>query len=513
MPKPSRVLTPLPQDIRLGRVPDPCAVIIFGASGDLTRRKLVPAWFKLCRHKLLPSGFSIVGVARKPQTHDIFRENMYAAIKASSDEPVDNECWNFFSQGLFYFSGDVENRSTYDELTQFLNQVEGEQSLPGNRLFYLAVSPEHYPVIVENLGQSGLSKPKTEKTWSRIIIEKPFGRDLTSARSLNDNVSKYYKEDQIYRIDHYLGKETVQNILVFRFANSIFEPIWNHHYIDNVQITAVENIGIEDRGSYYDQAGALRDMVQNHMLQLVCTTAMEPPASFTARAVRDEKAKVLEAVRPISPEKVDQHTVRGQYAEGYVGGESAQAYRKEKDVSPDSRTETYTALKLFIDNWRWANVPFYLRTGKRLPKRLTEIAIQFKRTPHLVFARTPQDQVLSNLLVLGIQPDEAIEIQFEAKYPGPVIRLRSVDMKFQYGTSFAMPTEEAYERLLLDSLLGDATLFARVDWIDLAWSFITPVLEGWQKDSSSPIPAYAAGTWGPREADVFLARDNRKWRV
>lgn len=495
------------------RVPEPCAVIIFGASGDLTRRKLVPAWLELCQHHLLPAGFSVVGVARHPQSHDQFREAMNQAARAFSDEPVDPECWKTFSEGLFYLQGDADNPKTFSDLSTFLDKIEKERNIPGNRLFYLAVSPELYPIIVEQLGRFGLSKPKSEKTWTRIIIEKPFGHDLASARALNEKVSTYFKEDQIYRIDHYLGKETVQNILVFRFANSIFEPIWNHNYIDNIQITSSETMGIENRGAYYDRAGALRDMVQNHMLQLVCTTAMEPPASFTARAVRDEKAKVLEAVRPIHVAEASKFTVRGQYAEGYVEGESAQGYRKEKNVDPNSRTETYVALKLFIDNWRWANVPFYLRSGKRLPKRLTEIAIQFKRTPHLVFARTPQDQVLSNLLVLGIQPDECIDIQFEAKVPGPTIRLRSVDMKFKYETSFAAKSEGAYERLLLDSLLGDATLFARADWIELAWSILTPVLLGWAVDTQEPIPSYPAGTWGPREADAFLARDGRRWRV
>lgn len=497
-----------------GRVASRCVMVIFGASGDLTRRKLIPALFKLVQHKMLGPGFSVVGIARSLTTHEAFRNEMEKAVRSFSGEaePFDEAAWKDFAQGLFCLSGDAHNPEIYPELSSLLDRLDQERGTGGNRLFYLAVAPQHYPVIVEHLRGAGLACPPPEKGWTRVIIEKPFGRDLASARALNEQVQHCFNEDQVYRIDHYLGKETVQNILVFRFANSIFEPIWNHHYIDHIQITSAETLGVENRGAYYDTAGALRDMVQNHMLQLLCTTAMEPPVAFTADAVRDEKAKVLQAVRPIKPEKVSQHTVRAQYAEGYVAREFAQAYLKEKDVPPDSRTEAFSCVKLFIDNWRWAGVPFYLRTGKRLPKRVTEIAIQFKRTPHLVFARAPEDQIVPNLLILGIQPDESITMQFEAKLPGPFIHLRSVNMDFHYEDSFAIPSEDAYERLLLDALLGDATLFARGDWIELAWSIVTPILEGWEQQTLESLPTYPAGTWGPSEADVFLALDNRKWR-
>ncbi len=513
MPESAPIQNPTAPEAKTGRTPDPCVVVIFGATGDLAQRKLLPALFMLGDHELLPQGFSIVGISRSPQTDESYRETMFESTKKFLGGEVNPDRWKSFAQGLFYHAADVTDPKSYQELIALLDRVEKKRGTAGNRLFYLAVSPEFYMTIVGQLGEAGLARPKSEKNWTRIIIEKPFGRDLTSARALNEKVCKYFTEDQIYRIDHYLGKETVQNILVFRFANSIFEPIWNHQYIDHIQIIAAENIGIENRGSYYDKAGALRDMVQNHMLQLVCTIAMEPPISFNARAVRDEKSKLMEAVRPIKPSEVSKYTVRGQYSDGYIDGQPVQGYRKEKNVAPDSRTETYTAIKLFIDNWRWADVPFYLRTGKRLPKRVTEIAIQFKRTPHLVFARTPEDQVLPNLLLLRIQPDEGIGMKFEAKQPGPSIRLRSVNMEFQYGTSFATPSEEAYERLLLDALLGDATLFARGDWIELAWAFITPILEGWEQSKADPIPSYPAGSFGPSESDVFIALDNRRWRV
>jgi glucose-6-phosphate 1-dehydrogenase len=503
--------SPSVQSSRGERIPEPCVMVIFGASGDLTKRKLMPALFKLFQNGLLPTGFSVIGIARAQETHDSFRENMKNAVQTFSEQSPNMQVWEDFARGLFYLSGDADDQNCYVELLKLLETLDSERKTLGNRLFYLAVSPVLYPIIIEHLGQSKLSHPKSNKNWTRIIIEKPFGRDLASAKELNEKINLYFAEDQVYRIDHFLGKETVQNILVFRFANSIFEPIWSNHYIDHVQITVAESIGIENRGSYYDNAGALRDMVQNHMLQLVCTVAMEPPASFTATAVRDEKSKLMQAIRPIRPFEVSNYTVRAQYTDGLIDGKPVVGYRKEKNVAPNSRTETYVALQMFIDNWRWADVPFYLRTGKRLPKRASEIVIQFKRTPHLVFARTPEDQIDPNLLILGIQPDESISLRFEAKFPGPAIRLRPVVMTFQYSSSFGVPIEEAYERLLLDALLGDATLFARGDWIELAWSFITPILEGWQADQNSPIPTYPAGTWGPTEADILLAEGKRKW--
>lgn len=502
-----------PSEGRASRVPDSCTLVIFGATGDLTQKKLMPALFKLWQNKLLPANFSIIGISRKPLKDEEFRNVLWQDIEASEKASIDAARWASFAKNLFYTTADADDLQSYRKISALMDSLDKKQGTGGNRLFYLAVPPQQYPLIVKNLGEAGLAKPKSKKNWTRLIIEKPFGRDLTSAHVLNNLIMQYYREEQIYRIDHYLGKETVQNILVFRFANSIFEPIWNHQYIDHVQIIAAEEIGIENRGHYYDTAGALRDMVQNHLLQLVCTTAMEPPVAFTDKEVRDEKVKVMQALRPIKPEEAAAYTVRGQYADGYVRGQFAQGYLKEKNVAPKSQTETFAALKLFIDNWRWAGVPFYLRTGKRLAKHVTEIAIQFKRTPHLVFARTPDDQIFPNALVLGIQPYEGIEIQCEAKLPGPSIRLRQVNMDFKYDTSFGAAIDEAYERLLLDALLGDATLFARGDWIELAWSFITPILEGWEHLSKDPIPTYPAGTWGPAAADVFMAMDERKWRV
>lgn len=501
---------PLKTAAQRGRIPDPCAMVTLGASGDLTHRKLIPALYKLFKSQLLPEGFSLIGISRTPETDESFRSKMKEAVGAYF-EPPDPEVWSRFEKTLFYLPGNVDSPDVYRDLIELFSKLDKERGCCGNRLFYLAVSPQLYPTIIEHLGKSGLSCPLSEKNWSRIIIEKPFGHDLDSAHALNDKIVQYFKEDQVYRIDHFLGKETVQNILAFRFANSIFEPIWNRQYIDHVQVTVAESLGIENRGGYYDSAGALRDMVQNHLLQLVCTIGMEPPVAFTATSVRDEKTKVLQALRPIKPEEVNRVTVRGQYGDGVIDGKQVQAYRKEKNVKPDSRTETYVLLKLFIDNWRWADVPFYLRTGKHLPKRATEITIQFKRTPHLVFARVPEKHIDPNLLILHIQPDEGITLRFEAKVPGPDIYLQPVNMKFQYGSSFTKPVEEAYERLLLDTLIGDATLFARGDWIEAAWGFITPILEAWENDRT-PIPVYASGTWGPSEADVLLAEDKRKWR-
>jgi glucose-6-phosphate 1-dehydrogenase len=490
---------------------DPCAVVIFGASGDLTRRKLIPALWSLWEGRLLPEPLVIIGVARSPMTHEAFRERMRDAVMTfARTRPPTAHVWNRFAETLYYSPGDLNDPGCYRALESLLAQIEGHTKIGGNRLFYCATSPSHYPEVVRHLGDSGLAQDTYG--WRRIIIEKPFGRDRAGARALNRTVQEVFKEEQVYRIDHYLGKETVQNILVFRFANGIFEPIWNREHVDHVQITVGESIGVEGRGAYYEEAGALRDMIQNHILQLLCLVAMEPPVTFHPDHVRDEKTKVLRAIRPIEPDHVDQVAVRGQYSPGTIEGEHVSGYLAEKGVAPNSTAETYAALRLQVDNWRWAGTPFYLRTGKRLPKRASEIAIQFKRTPHLLFRAAPADQVEPNLLTLRIQPDEGIALTFGAKLPGPEITIRSVTMDFRYGAAFGAEPPEAYERLLLDAIQGDATLYARGDWVDVAWQLLTPVLDWWGSWKAGTIPLYEAGSWGPPEADLFINADGRTWR-
>jgi len=502
---------PLREGLRLQRAAEPCVVVIFGASGDLTKRKLVPALYSLAQQNLLAGGFSVVGAARTPMTHEAFRAAMREAVnKFSEAGPVDPTVWNNFASGLFYLPIDPRNLESYKTLGELLAQIDRERGTSGNRLFYLSTPPTLYRDIVRLLGAAGLNR-SGGGGWTRIIIEKPFGRDLESARALNQEVLDVFTEDQIYRIDHYLGKETVQNIMVLRFANGIFEPLWNRRYIDHVQITAAENIGVENRGGYYEQAGVLRDMIQNHMFQLLALVAMEPPISLEANAVRDEKTKVMHAVRQITPEEVDQFAIRGQYGEGAVGGQNVKGYRQEEGVNPESNTETYAAVKFLIDDWRWAEVPFYLRSGKRLPKRVTEIAIQFRRVPHLLFKHADGGQLEPNTLILRIQPDEGISLKFSAKLPGQAIHIRPVNMEFQYGTSFGKKSPEAYERLLLDAMLGDSTLFSRGDMVEVAWKLVMPILEAWQQPARN-FPNYKAGSWGPKEADEFIASDGRRWR-
>jgi len=501
--------------LRLHRTPPPCTLIIFGVTGDLASRKLLPALYNLALRRLLPNGFTVVGYARREKNHELFRQEMHEAVaQFSRTTPLQEAVWKSFAEGLFYQQGNFDDPAGYRKLKEMLEQAERERGTGGNRLFYLATPPAFFPEIISQLGGAGLvqAAPESERRpWSRIIIEKPFGHDLASAQELNRQVLQVFHEDQVYRIDHYLGKETVQNLLVFRFANGIFEPVWNRRYVDHVQITVAESLGVEGRGDYYETAGVIRDIIQNHMLQLLSLTAMEPPVTAEANAIRDEKVKVLRAIRPIRPDEVGLYTVRGQYGPGVVAGERVPGYREEPDVAPDSVTETYAALKLYIDSWRWAGVPFYLRSGKRLPKRVTEIAIQFKGVPLMLFANGAGSDIEPNVLGLNIQPDEGIALRFGAKVPGPAMRIRPVAMDFRYGAAFSDAAPDAYERLLLDCMLGDSTLFTRRDEVEAAWQFITPIIEGW-KASQPRFPNYAAGTWGPEESQRFMEQDGRRWR-
>lgn len=489
---------------------EPFVIVISGASGDLTKRKLIPALYNLARQHLLPDGLSIVGSARREMSHDEFRRRMKEAVEQfSGSGPVDSAVWENFARGLHYSAGDFQDAGAWNRLAALLSNLDRDRGTRGNRIFYLATPPSSYFDIIRSLATAGLARPP--HGWARIVIEKPFGRDLESALALNREVSGVFREDQIYRIDHYLGKETVQNILVFRFSSGIFEPIWNRRYVDHVQITVAEDLGVETRATYYEEAGALRDMLQSHMLQLLALTAMEPPVVFDAAAVRDEKAKVLRAVPAIAAEEVDRFAVRGQYAEGTVGNNRVVAYRNEPGVRSDSLTETYAAVKLMVENWRWAGVPFYLRTGKRLPRRMTEIVLHFKQAPFPLFGSKAAGQVLPSLLTLRVQPDEGISLRFNAKQPGPAVNIKPVAMDFCYATSFGVKSAEAYERLLLDCMLGDATLFARSDSMEASWSLVGPILDAWQARPREGIPLYAAGSWGPKEAEELLRRDGRCW--
>jgi len=497
---------PLREGLDLERVPDPSCLVIFGASGDLTQRKLVPALYSLAHEGLLPEGQTIVGMARAEMTDDAFRAAMRDACEEHArTQPIDEAVWKDFARGLFYIQGDFGDAEAFQRLAARLEEFDTTRGTGGRRLYYLAVPPALFGTIAESLGRQGMvSDPEAGGPYTRVIIEKPFGHDLATARELNHIAVSTFRERQVFRIDHYLGKETVQNLLVLRFANGIFEPFWNRQYIDHVQFTVAESLGVEKRGGYFDQAGIARDIIQNHMLQLVSLVAMEPPAAFEADAVRDEKVKVLRALRPI------ERAVRGQYTAGAVLGEPATGYLEEEKIPAGSNTETYAAVEAYIDNWRWGGVPFYLRAGKRLPKRVTDISIHFRPAPHALFAElgvTTQP----NVLAIRIQPDEGISLHFDSKVPGPTIRTTRVTMDFCYSTSFHVEPPEAYERLLLETMEGDATLFARRDEIETSWAWLDPLLQRWRDDPEAPAP-YAAGTWGPDAADAMLAREGRTWR-
>jgi len=501
-----------PASLQTERTPDPCIVVIFGASGDLTKRKLLPALYHLEQSGLLPKDFAVVGVARRPLEQS-FAADMKDGIVSGGGVDTSDPKLDPFVGRVQYHAMNFDDASGYDALKKLLADIDNKFGTKGNRLFYLATAPEYFSDIIKYLGDHCMAKPKDcgdGKNWIRVIIEKPFGHDLESAKALNDEVNKVFDEDQIFRIDHYLGKETVQNILVFRFANGIFENVWNRNYIDHVEITAAESIGIEGRGPFYETAGALRDVVQNHVMELLSFVAMEPPVSFEASAVRAEKVKVWKAIPKIHPAD----TVRGQYGPGIVDGKQVPGYRQEDRVHPRSQTETYAALRLEIENWRWAGVPFYIRAGKRLAKRVTEITIQFKQPPLLLFKDAEGrggEGIKPNVLSMRIQPDEGISLRFGAKTPGPSMTIGPVNMDFSYADAFGRSSANGYERLLLDAMFGDATLFAHRDGVEATWSLMTPILEAWAKDPIRDLPNYAAGTWGPATADAMLISDGRRW--
>jgi len=498
---------PLREGLRLARTPEPACLVIFGASGDLTARKLMPALYNLALQRLLPVSFAVIGTARRAIRAQEYRAELHDAVaEHSRTRPINEEVWSAFARSIDYVA--TPNDGDYDELRGVLSRTDAEIGANGNRLFYLATPPVAYEPIIRAIGAHRL---RGETGRSRVVVEKPYGRDLQSAMQLSSVVHEVFRENEVFRIDHYLGKETVQNILVLRFANAIFEPIWTRQYVDHVQITAAESIGIEERVCYYDSAGAMRDIVQNHLLQLLALVGMEPPAAFDDRSVRDEKVKVLRALRPIPADEVGLLTVRGQYGPGFIAGERVVRYHEEPGVARDSQTETFVALKCFIDNWRWEGTPFYIRTGKRLPKRTTEIAIRFRVAPHRIFTHEASVGLEANELVLRIQPDEGISLTFGAKVPIQGFSIRSVNMDFGYGASFMVDAPDAYETLILDALRGDATLFTRRDEVEQQWAFVDPIMAGWH-EGRQEVATYDAGTWGPEQAEELIARDGRKWR-
>ena len=502
---------PLFQDLDSERRAPPCVLVVFGASGDLTKRKLIPALEALAANRLLSSAFVLVGVARTEMSDDAFRQVALDAVELGPATKA-SAAWQDLAKGFRYISGGYDDPATYRELGRVLDAVDAERGTAGNRLYYLATVPEVFAPVAHYLADLGLPRPLSEDSFVRIVVEKPYGRDIESAARLDAAIREGFAEEQVYRIDHYLGKETVQNVLALRFANSIFEPIWNRRYVSHVQITVSESLGVGDRGGFYEGAGALRDIVQNHVLQVLALTAMEPPATVDARGIRDEKVKALRAVDILSPEEVAHNVVPAQYVRGWVEGEEVPGYIEEPGVSPDSRTETYVAMRLHIDNWRWAGVPFYVRTGKRLPKRMTEVAMEFHRAPHLPFGADQTRGLGSNALVLRIQPDEGITLRFGAKVPGQVLRVRTVSMDFSYEAAFLEEASDAYERLLLDAMLGDPTLFIRSDEVEQSWRIVDPILKVWGEEGRAPLASHVAGTWGPEEADRLLEQDGHAWR-
>jgi len=502
---------PLLDGLRIEPTPEPTALVIFGASGDLTRRKLLPALYRLSRGQRLPARFAVIGVARSPMTDAQFRDHFHDSLKEFADLAAPDEVSADLAERMAYVQGEMDDPALYAKLAARLVEL----GAPEGVLFYLATPPSVYAMVVEHLGAAGFTRTDTPGGWRRVIVEKPFGTDLASARALNHLMHEHLDESQIFRIDHYLGKETVQNLLVFRFANGMFEPVWNRRYIDHVQITAAETVGVERRASYYEGAGALRDMVQNHLMQVLALIAMEPPIAFSAENVRDRKLDVLASLQPVLDpgERGAPNVVRAQYGAGWVNGTEVPGYRHEEGVAPASTTDTYVALRLYLDSWRWAGVPFYIRTGKRLPKRTTEIAIQFRRPPLHIFKRISPTAIAANLLIVNVQPDEGISVRFEAKLPGSRLQFAPVMMNFRYGSAFGRPVPEAYETLLLDAMLGDPTLFARHDFVEMSWALITPIHEAWAASGAADLPVYEAGEWGPPEADAMMAADGRRWRT
>jgi glucose-6-phosphate 1-dehydrogenase len=492
---------------------DPCVLVIFGATGDLTKRKLMPSLYNLARSGLLPDDFAVFAFARRVHTTEEFRAELTQAMQRLGPKPLDAELWEKIVGRITYLTGDYGDAAAYQNLRQALEQADAQYGTRGNYLYYLATPPEVFAQVAEQLSRVGLARGSQPfQGWRRIVVEKPFGHDLDSARVLNGELQAAFDEAQIFRIDHYLGKETVQNVLVFRFANGIFEPIWNRRYIDHVQITAAEAVGVEGRGGYYENAGALRDMIQNHLFQLLALVAMEPPISFDGDAIRDQKVRVLQAIKPMDHEEIIRQSVRGQYGSGTIAGEKVPAYREEPSVERDSATETYAALKLKVENWRWADVPFYLRAGKRLPRRETQIVVQFRRAPVLLFRNAGAASLEPNRLVLHIQPDERIEVQFQAKQPGAIVRLAAAEMNFCYRDLGESVLSTGYETLLYDVMIGDATLFHRADMVDAAWKVATPILDVWGALPPRDFPNYAAGSWGPAAADKLVHRDHRAWQ-
>jgi glucose-6-phosphate 1-dehydrogenase len=508
---------PFQDALRFERRVPPCAVVIFGANGDLTKRKLVPSLYRLAFERKLPQGFAVVGISRTPLSDEAFRAKMEAAVKEHlENSPFDQALWDEFARGLFYVAGDVNDDGLYEALRGRLGEVEQERQTGGNAIFYLSIQPSQYATAAAGLGRAGLARG--DGGWRRLVVEKPFGSDRESAKELEVALHEHFGEEQIYRIDHYLGKETVQNILAFRFGNPIFEPLWNRQYINHVQITAAESIGVEGRGGYYQEAGALRDMIQNHLLQVMATVAMEPSAVFEAAAVRDERAKLLRSIQIYKPREVMENAVAGQYGPGRIGGKEVEGFRQEEDVHPQAMTDTYAAITFFIDNWRWAGVPFYVRTGKRMPKRVTDIAIRFNPVPHSLFftegaSGEAVDTARPNLLILRIQPEDGISLRFSSKQPGAGMKLRPVSMDFNYGTSFGIRTPTAYETLLLDAMIGDATLYTRRDMVEASWEAVQPILDVWAERKDDPFPNYAAGTWGPAASEEMLGRRGHEWRT